>query len=142
MSLLDGLHPLVWINQKIIAQCNRRPLLIWVALVDPLPNMLHRQLIMPILPMFFALFLLGLLVVPHELTVCHLVLAFVGFEAMEDILAKLKINVDWHLVGVVRVQFTELVVDVEVLVWKQPHVYDGVIGFSALHFKQLLLSSP
>ena len=65
--------------------------------------MLHCQLVMPILPMFFALFLLVLLVVPHKLTVCHLILSFVGFEAMEHILAKLKVNVYWHLVGVVRV---------------------------------------
>lgn len=75
----------------------------------------------------------------NVLAVGYLVLAIVGLEIVEHIFTKLQINIQWNFMHVAGVHLAEVIVNIQILVWKQPHIHHSEIRLPPLLLINLLL---
>jgi hypothetical protein len=137
MSFLNGMNTLVGVNHEVIIKSYGSSLLVRVTLKHVMVNV-FLALICGIL---LLLLLFCISRKTDVLTVGDFILPIIRLEIVEHVLPELKIDVDRYLVRITRIHFTQLIVNIQILVRKQSHVYNSKIGLTSLGFVYLLLSS-
>jgi len=119
VSFLNSVYPLVRIYHEIIVQSDGSSLLVRVAFEDVVVNVLLTQIRVPLMFVFLVI-----LRQADVFAVSNLILPCVGLKIVKNVLAKLQVYVDWHLVRVTRVHLAQLVVYVKVLIREQSHIHN------------------